>query len=44
MAAHLISPHGGTLVDRLVDAAKAVSLTEKAASLPQITLSSIIGE
>lgn len=35
----LISPHGGKLVNRLVDKAKAKELAEKATSLPTITLS-----
>jgi sulfate adenylyltransferase len=35
----LIAPHGGKLVNRIVDAATARSLAEKAASLPTITLS-----
>ena len=34
----LISPHGGTLVNRLVEADKASSLTREAAELPSITL------
>lgn len=38
-AGSLIAPHGGTLVNRIVDAAKAKDLTAKAASLPAITLS-----
>lgn len=36
----LIAPHGGTLVNRIVDADTAGKLTEEAASLPVITLSS----
>lgn len=36
---NLIEPHGGTLVNRIVDAAKARELTEKAGNLPTITLS-----
>jgi ATP sulfurylase len=35
----LIAPHGGKLVNRIVDAATARSLAEKAASMPTITLS-----
>jgi len=35
----LISPHGGKLVNRLVDAAQAKALKDQAASLPSITLS-----
>ena len=38
-ATHLIEPHGGTLVNRLVDSSKARELTNEAASLPTITLS-----
>lgn len=38
-ATHLIEPHGGTLVNRLVDAGKAAELTKEAATLPTITLS-----
>jgi len=36
---NLISPHGGELVDRRVDAAEAETLRAKAASLPSVTLS-----
>lgn len=39
MSASLIAPHGGKLVNRIVDAAKAKELTALAASLPSITLS-----
>ncbi len=35
----LISPHGGTLINRLVAADKASSLAQEAAELPSITLS-----
>ncbi len=35
---NLIAPHGGQLVNRLVDRDTAQQLTEKAASLPRITL------
>ena len=35
----LIPPHGGTLVNRLIDPAKARSFAAEAASLPSITLS-----
>ena len=35
----LIPPHGGTLVSRLVDPAKAKSLATEAAGLPSVTLS-----
>ena len=35
----LIPPHGGTLVNRLVDAGAAATLVKEAASLPKITLS-----
>jgi len=37
---HLVSPHGGTLVNRFVDKSKADALRSEAASLPTITLSS----
>ncbi len=37
--ANLIAPHGGTLVNRIVDAGKAAQLKQQAASLPTITLS-----
>jgi len=36
---HLIEPHGGTLVNRIVDSGKASQLAEAAADLPVITLS-----
>ncbi len=39
MSSHLIQPHGGTLVNRIVDADKAQQLKAAAASLPKITLS-----
>jgi sulfate adenylyltransferase len=39
MSKHAIAPHGGTLVNRLVDADRAATLRQEAASLPQITLS-----
>lgn len=39
MSASLIAPHGGKLVNRIVDAAKAKDLKAKTASLPVITLS-----
>lgn len=39
MPSHLIAPHGGTLVNRIVDDATAKQLTAEAASLPRITLS-----
>jgi sulfate adenylyltransferase len=41
MSSHrtLIAPHGGTLVNRLVDAATASKLAGAAASLPKVTLS-----
>ncbi|MEM9380501.1 MAG: sulfate adenylyltransferase, partial [Planctomycetota bacterium] len=35
----LIAPHGGTLVNRVVDDAKAIELKKEAASLPRIDLS-----
>lgn len=35
---HLISPHGGTLIDTLATASKAESLTREAATLPRLTL------
>ena len=38
-AGTLIEPHGGTLVNRIVDSARAAELTAAAASLPSITLS-----
>ncbi len=38
-AGSLIAPHGGTLVNRIVDAARAKELTSSAASLPKVTLS-----
>jgi len=38
-ARQLIAPHGGTLIDRFVEAEKAAELTASAASLPVITLS-----
>ena len=34
----LIKPHGGTLVNRLVDTAKAAALTKEAATLPRVNL------
>ncbi len=40
MQTSLISPHGGTLVNRLVDAGRARALAKEAAALPSITLSS----
>ena len=39
MSSHLIQPHGGTLVNRIVDADKAKALKAAAADLPRITLS-----
>ena len=39
MQTSLISPHGGTLVNRLVDPGRARALAEEAAALPSITLS-----
>jgi sulfate adenylyltransferase len=39
-AGTLIPPHGGTLVNRILDASKAAALKSKAASLPVIKLSS----
>ncbi|MEM1165380.1 MAG: sulfate adenylyltransferase [Planctomycetota bacterium] len=36
---HLITPHGGTLVNRVADSARAAELTAEAASLPRIDLS-----
>ena len=39
MSSHLIQPHGGTLVNRIVDADKAQKLKAAAADLPKITLS-----
>ncbi len=39
MSSHLIQPHGGTLVNRIVDADKAQELKAAAESLPKITLS-----
>ncbi len=39
MSSHLIQPHGGTLVNRIVDADKAASLKAAAADLPKVTLS-----
>jgi sulfate adenylyltransferase len=39
MSSHLIAPHGGTLVDRMVPASDRESLAAEAASLPRITLS-----
>lgn len=36
--AGLIQPHGGKLVNRVVDAARAAALTTEAATLPKITL------
>ncbi|MEZ6190884.1 MAG: sulfate adenylyltransferase [Phycisphaerales bacterium] len=39
MSSHLIQPHGGKLVNRIVDADKAAKLKAAAASLPKITLS-----
>lgn len=39
MSSHLIQPHGGKLVNRIVDADKASQLKAAAASLPKITLS-----
>jgi sulfate adenylyltransferase len=38
-AGSLIAPHGGTLVNRIVDAGRARQLTSSAANLPVITLS-----
>jgi len=38
-AGTLVAPHGGTLVNRIVDGAKASELKSKAASLPKVTLS-----
>ncbi len=39
MSSHLIQPHGGKLVNRIVDAAQAEKLKTTAAGLPSITLS-----
>ena len=39
MSSHLIQPHGGTLVNRIVDAEKAAKLKAAAADMPKITLS-----
>ncbi|HLF79305.1 MAG TPA: sulfate adenylyltransferase [Dehalococcoidia bacterium] len=39
MADGLISPHGGTLVNRIADGAEAQTLSEKAKSLPSLALS-----
>jgi len=39
MSSHLIQPHGGTLVNRIVDADQAGKLKAAAADLPKITLS-----
>jgi len=36
---HLIAPHGGTLVDRMVPASERDTLAAEAAALPRITLS-----
>ena len=36
----MITPHGGTLINRLVEGAAAASLLEKAAGLPSMTLNS----
>jgi len=39
MSSHLIPPHGGTLINRIVDADQASKLKAAAKSLPKITLS-----
>ena len=39
MSSHLIQPHGGTLVNRIVDADQAGKLKAAAADMPKITLS-----
>jgi sulfate adenylyltransferase len=40
MSAALVPPHGGSLVNRIVDASRAAELTALAAGLPTVTLSS----
>ena len=35
----LVAPHGGSLVNRVVDASKAEALKKEAAALPAVTLS-----